>query len=355
MRIRAILVATIAAVGVILAVIGWMNRPSSLPGQLVADEPMIVWQSPIVELGQPLAQAKAKFRLMNSGGRLVNILSVGSGCGCAKPVPSATVIGPGQSITLDVEGSPFPIGDRTIPITVHTDSAATPSVDLRLRMLGSRTPPFLLDATGELAFLNVERANLALAGETRRFTVRMIELDSAEREPSFRVTPPGLVVEKVSSQARPYITPGSVVRTHVYNVSFAEPPIESRIAGMVSVVDPWFAEHVTDLKVYAEIRSRIRAVPAWVELSNEGGPESSAEFLVLTNEPDSVPIDQYRVEAEQPWRVEPITANGGVAKSRVVGQLPVGSAEMMGKVTVRIPSITGESAVVAVMARRAKP
>ncbi len=344
----------IAGFGAILAAIGWKYQSPRPPGHLVAKEPLILWQSPIVELGHPLIDAKAKFQLANTGGRLVNIVSVESGCGCTKPVPSATAIGPGRSISLDVEGSPFIIGDRTVPITVYTDSAETPTIDLRLRMIGSRKPPFLLDASGELAFLNVERPKLNSTGETRKFVVRMVELESAEKVPSFRLTPASLVVEKVSSETKPYITPGSVVRTHIYQVSFAEPPDDNRIAGTVSVVDPWFEDHVTDLKVYAEIRSRIKAVPSRVELSGAGGMEASAEFLVLNNGTELITADQYHIDAEKPLSVEPIMANGGVAKFRVTSTLPTSSDEVTRKATVRISSIASESVVVTVTARRAK-
>ena len=346
-------VSLLVAVGLVAA--GRRSRATPTQGRLVAEATQVVWQSPVVPLGQTLVPAHATFRLANPGGRSVNILSIDSGCGCAKPVPSATAIASGQAITLDVEGKPFPIGDRTVAITVHTDSPETPTLDLKLRMLGSRQPPFLLDATGELAFLNVERSSLNSEGESRKFVVHMVELESEGREPTFRVDPPSLKVTKVSSTTQPYVTPGSVIRTYNYQVSFAEPPIESRITGTVAVVDPWFEEHVTDLKVDAEVRSRIRVTPSRVDVASGGGADGSVEFLVLTNEPVAISADEYRIETEGSWHVEPISAKGGVARFRITAAPSIGSDQTTGKVTIRVASIADESAVVAITARRFQP
>lgn len=350
MRITYSNVVLLPIIGISLVAIGLKFKLSSPPGRLVAEEPEVLWQCPAEELGRTLAHAKARFRLTNAGGRVVNILSVESGCGCAKPVPSKTFIGPGRSVSVDVEGSPFPIGDRTVPITIHTDAPETPTIGLKLRMIGSRKPPFLLDASGELAFLDVGRPDLGRAGENRQFVVRMVEYESSGREPSFRVNPSSLVIEKVSTKANPYVTPGTVVRTHVYRVSFSEPPAENRIAGVVSVVDPWFKDHVTDLKIYAEIRSRIKAFPPQVNLAMVDGV-ASAEVLILTNEPVPVTVDQFRIDTGGPLLVEPIRAKGGVATFRVTATLPAGTGAVVGKVTFRISSIANELAVVTVTSR----
>ena len=45
----------------------------------------------------------------------------------------------------------MPVGERILPITLNTDSPATPRITLNFRMLGSRKPPFLLDIEGDLA------------------------------------------------------------------------------------------------------------------------------------------------------------------------------------------------------------
>ena len=336
--------------GLVVALIGWVARGTRSPGRLVAEEREILWRSPDSELGQPLTPAKARYRLTNQGGSPVHIVAVESGCGCTKPVPSATAIPPGQAITLDVEARPFPIGDRTVPITVRTDSPVTPTIDLRPRMIGSRRPPFPLDAVGELAFLNVERGKLIPMGERRQFKVRMVETANDSREPSFRVDPPAIMVTLASKKTEPHIGDGNVVRTCTYDVAFAEPPIEGRLAGTVVVVDPWFLEHQNELRVMAEVRSRLRAVPARIDLPADG----SADFMVLMNATEAVALDQLQAEVRSPLVVEPISSRGSVATFRVRSTGPVASMATA-RIEVRHPAIPGESATILVSMPGVKP
>lgn len=354
MRIRPKNLALSVLIGGALAVIGWIYKPASSPGRLVADEQEIFWQSPAAEIGHAPVQVKARFRLVNMSGRVVNIISVESGCGCARAIPSETSIGPRRVAWLDVEGTPFPIGDRTVPISVLTDSPLTPKIDLRLRMVGSRTPPFLLNAEGDLSFINVERSRLKEGGESRKFVVRLVESDSAGRDPSFRFRPPSLRIEKISSTTEPYLSPGSVLRTQIYSASFVEFPVDSRIAGVVSVVDPWFQDHVIDLNLYAEIRSRIRIAPSRGHIDITGDTESSTNLLIFTREPAPISISEYKIDNEGPIRVEPIAADGGVATFKVIAKLPHGLDEATGKITVWIAPIANESAVTVIDVRRAK-
>ena len=72
-------------------------------------------------------------------------------------------------------GRPFPVGERIVEFVVHTDSPITPAVTLKLRMIGSRTPPFILTAGGDLTWpqglaepASREIRILTVEGPTRR-------------------------------------------------------------------------------------------------------------------------------------------------------------------------------------------
>ena len=346
-----------AGLGVVLIGMGWQARPVAdpTPGRIVADESEISWRSPVVEPGRSVASPKARFRLSNPGGQPVTITAIQPSCGCAQPVASAMSIDPGGVITLDVAGQPLPVGDRTVTINVRTDSAVTPTLPLTLRLIGSNKPPFLLDATGDLTFLNVDRPNLKPDGESRKLVVRMIETRADAQEPTFRATPPNLLVTKIGEQTQPYREPDTVLRMYLYRVGFAEPPIEDRLAGGVTVIDPWSPEHRTELRVEVEVRARIKAVPARIDLVATAGAEAAAEFLVLTDGTAPIAIEDYRIDAASPLRVEPIWARRGVARFRVAAPVTTAAADLTRTLTIHAAPMADESAVVSVTLRRPQP
>jgi hypothetical protein len=146
----------VAGVGVaIIAIFGVLRYLSAGP----APPGWLAPSSSIVELqcnsprGSGVATApRARFTLSNPGGSPVAVTAVESSCGCATAVVRPPVLPSFSNGTLEVDVTPFAYGERIVWILVRSDSAATPEVRLRVKVIGSRRPPMLLSASGELVF-----------------------------------------------------------------------------------------------------------------------------------------------------------------------------------------------------------
>ena len=125
---------------------GWIqfvaSRPAT-PGELVAEQPSIVWRGPDKIDKHP---AHVRFQLDNRGGSPVRIIEVNSGCGCTVPSFEAADIAPGGRGYVDADIRYFPVGERRVPLVVRTNSPNTPNIKLLVHLIGGGTPPFLLKA-----------------------------------------------------------------------------------------------------------------------------------------------------------------------------------------------------------------
>lgn len=129
------------------------TQASREPGLLIATEPTVTWHG-AAEPGDPLeGSGFATFRLKNTGGTSVHVVSVQSGCGCAKPTVEPDLVKPGRTAEVRVKATAPPVGERSVEIVLHTDSPLTPEIPLKLVLVSRRPPPFLVNAGGDLTFL----------------------------------------------------------------------------------------------------------------------------------------------------------------------------------------------------------
>ena len=138
---RASLIA--AGIGAVLLITSYASITvlnASRPGKILVKETSItVRSSPEGDI-RDKSDLNAKFQLFNSGGEPVNVLAVESGCGCARPTVHPEKILPGEVATVDVQVDEIPIGERVVPISLTTDSSATPQVVLSVKVIGRRPP-----------------------------------------------------------------------------------------------------------------------------------------------------------------------------------------------------------------------
>lgn len=175
-RLRTIFVGA----GVLLLAAGFVQfrrgfQPS--PGFLTCKNPLVVWVGP-EDAGAALTTASAQFQIKNPGGTSVRVMSVETSCGCAKPFVRPDVIPPGGQGSVAVDAVPLPSGERTAEITLSTDSPLTPTVELKLRMIGRRRPPFMVDARGDLTYVTDPSPT-----DIREIVVRTIEPEQWEKHP----------------------------------------------------------------------------------------------------------------------------------------------------------------------------
>ena len=319
----------------------------SAPGRLIAKESLLTWRSPAAGPIQPLAPdaASAVFEVRNTGGTPVRITEVKSSCGCATPRVEPSLIPAGATARVEVRAMPLLIGERSAVVTLRTDSPQTPEVELRLRIIGSRRPPFLAKAEGELFF---EETGSTV--ETRRILVHTAEAAGSNATPPkivhhsalLHVGPPKLQAEKTADDGH------SIARSYEYLVTVRPEEVREPFSEGVEVVDPWDPEHRVRIEARGGRALPLKAVPA--RLAIDGRRGATAQFLVITTSH----LDDLIVEpadGRSPLVVERIERDPGGKRATVHVAVREGTAaDSEGGLRVRLAS-SGEAISVPVRLR----
>ena len=258
------------------------GSPSTGPGNLVAREDVVLWKSPRDQEGRSASQVEARFELENHGSTPVRILTIKAGCGCTSPRVEPSLVPPGGTALVSVSAL-LPIGDKTVPITLTTDSPLTPSVVLALRMIGNRPPPFLLQVVGDLSYLGDKST-----AESREIVAVTIEGARPTKRPELMTDLAGLKFEEVGIEEAPYTVSKAVQRKYRYRAYFEEPTPGSAFRGVVRVSDPWNPGQFELIQVEAKSEPEYRVVPATLDLkvgNEKSASRFGADFLVFIKEP----------------------------------------------------------------------
>ena len=248
-----------------------------VPGRLVAVEPSLVWVSPNGEHRNPPPTADVTFRLKNVGGRPVRILGVRSGCGCAKPVVSPTVVLGGSTATVQVSATTFPIGERIVPLTVVTDAPEESSIALKLTIIGTHRPPYLLRLFGNLGYFADD-----LSGPPREIEViQIVGPNTPRRDPVLACDLPFLSFEPSGCERKPYTTPDTFQDIHRYRAVVVVRPEQEDFAGSLRVTDPWDRANVQTLAIVGSITRKLRVMPDRIALvTGSDGPPAGFSVLL---------------------------------------------------------------------------
>ena len=242
----------------------------SRPGELIAKDRVLAWSSPVEKTFRTLDldAARAKFRLENVGGRSVRILDVQTTCGCTTPEIEPKVVNPGEIRLVEVRATPLQIGEKSVDITITTDSPVSPEVVLTLRIIGSRRGPYMFEVQGDLNF------PAGTTGDDVRFVlVNQIEEAKSRPTPPFvknelkfvQISNPELELEGPSS------APGMVHRRYVCKAKKRMADGDPSQSGRISVVDPWDPDHVETAHVHCEASVPIRVSPSRAILAVQNG------------------------------------------------------------------------------------
>lgn len=290
------------------------------PGRLVCHEPALEWHCPDPSIPyDPTSEApEVTYHLRNDGDHPVRILKVESSCGCSVPRVEPATIPPGGRARVDVDAKAIQIGYQDATIALLTDSSESPRVDLRLRIIGARRPPYLVHSFGELEF----RPDVP-DGRTRRVYASTFQATDEPVVhprlscdlPFVKIGVPAIVDE------HPSLFPGAVERRFAYEIRLDDPPSSSRFSGTLLVQDPWDKKVSHSLRVHGSSVPALRASPSrlLVPIKDENRVQPTTatilvwskdreENLAVTFEPpDDHPAEVTSVagsEGGRAWRIE---------------------------------------------------
>jgi hypothetical protein len=291
-RFLIITIGLLIVAGIVLVARNRYNEPKQ--GSLTVQMPTLVWP-PETPSGTPLTTPPktARFIINNTGGRPVRILSIESGCGCAKPKVEPATIAPGNSgrVIVDFKETSLNAGDRTIPIALFTDSPITHRVNMYLQLEDTRKPPFVFAFSGDLIYQNPR------IEDTREVRIDTVELLTEKHNPTVRSNLAFLRIDLKSIQDKKHPKQeNTVVRSYVYTVSFASPPPMESFQGTVSAQDPFYLDRTLTLNVFGEITPAVRVTPARaiLRIGSHISSNPEAQFMVLSIKP----LQDLRVMAE---------------------------------------------------------
>lgn len=283
---RAVLLGPIALISAYFSYLSITHRAD---GVLTPREDILIWRGSPVNLDRSSTQGATRFELINQGGKPVRILSVESGCGCAKPLVNVDVVAPGMVATVDVVAAPLSFGQKDVPITIHTSSTTKPNIKLTLRIIGTRNPPFLYQIWGDLTFRGVYKP-----GEVREVTIVTVEPPGCPEVPQVIPDLPFLKLTEAGVEDQPYSRPGTLLRQRNYRVEFTGKPPSETFTGTIVAHDPWEAGATLSLNVSGQFQSQLKIVPATINLSQSN--RAGISLFVFAPEP----IDSLEANVEGP-------------------------------------------------------
>lgn len=241
---------------------------------------------------------------MNGGASPVRVLAVESGCGCAKPVVEPRLIKPGGPATVSVHVQGLDVGERTIPITVETDSPVTPHVLLTIRHQGYVQPPYLFRAGGELTWSWGD----ATSESAREIILETVETVETTGRPEPRSDLEFLQIGPPVVTSRPNVNdPKLVGRMYRFPVKLSPAP-EEAFSGIMEVADPWNPGRSEVIRVHGEPGSPLRVSPSRLLLDASGTAdrEVRARLLVRVRDPRSDVEVEAAPDSREQLTIEPV-------------------------------------------------
>ena len=210
---------------------------------------------------------------------MVHVTSVDSGCGCTIPSVTPTTVQPYATALVTAIGTPLSSGERTVAITVHTDSPLSPEIVLHFKMITDRVPPFITAVAGDFAYPESYAAD-----EGRDFLVTTVESGQLTAAPIVKTDLPFLSIAKPRVREAPYDESSLKLKTYTYRVTFNSKPETESFTGSIWAVDPGTGAKTEDVLAFHRAKRSIIAVPSAVTLSLGTDRESDQAQLTLLTE-----------------------------------------------------------------------
>ncbi len=263
------------------------------PGELRTKTPSLEWKSTEKTSTKSWAQGVVTFEIENCGESEVRILSLERGCGCVDAKMRSDSIPPGGLGFLDVTASPQVIGEKRVTIRLATDSLLTPKLNLDLKVVGTRRPPYLLSAAGDLNFLDCE------PGASDEFEVTSVAHSGEDREVKLECDLPFAQIEKVSLIRKPSVDdPNVLYHIRRYRLRLKENLSEQSFQGRVQIGDPWDPERFLTVPISGLMKPAFRVVPTRLRFDLSGPGEGSPDRNFVVIRRNRVRETQIEVERE---------------------------------------------------------
>lgn len=274
------------AIGSIFLLLGlgvayFPSRPS--PGRLVATQNELVWR------GTPGTDASnmyavGEFKVVNTGRTPVRIVEATSSCGCATPTISTTLVQPNAQATIQVQATIPDGAERVVTVKIGTDSVLTPELLLKMRIVSTRRPPFLMKAAGDISFMG----EYSLSDSREIVAVTVVPIGGA-REPIVRNEIPFLKVGPPTINEKIFSDQNIIQIEYTYKIGLSTKTPDGLFSGEVTVTDPWDANRVERIGVTLETPAPLRVIPSRLVVRREGGGTRETIFIVRSRTPMTKP------------------------------------------------------------------
>lgn len=235
------------------------SPPAPGPGEILA-ETRVFEDIPPEQAGQPSYDTNAIFTFKNEGGTPVKILGLGKSCGCAEPNVTPTTLGPGEQGTLRVKALRPSMGDRTVQITMETDSPITPILTFEVRSGSLQQPPFIQNVSGSLVFRDEEQARSGLP-----FEVIAVQREEDDRVIEPKCNIPGARIDAIETiNKQHWRSTDIVLRNYKFRLRFERNIPFTECIGEVGIPELWDGGLTQTLLVRCIPEPDLRVAPSQI-------------------------------------------------------------------------------------------
>jgi hypothetical protein len=122
--------------------------------------PAVAATSQRVEANPKNARVRAVYKVKNRGGGDLVFGEALTSCGCSVASIRPAVLKPGRTAVITVDGTAPAAGEKTVKISIGTNSKRKPLIELSLTMVGRAEVPFVASSSNVVQFGTVHEGNM---------------------------------------------------------------------------------------------------------------------------------------------------------------------------------------------------
>ena len=324
------------------------------PGFLVPENDSVTSRDRSTDSKSP-SPSTASFRVVNRGGSIVQINAVKSGCDCAVPRVEPKIVEPGAVAVVEIVPEPPEFGERTVVVTLVTDSPVTPEVPLRLQMKAREHDgeSYLLRAGNPLVYMGDWSPD-----EPRQIIATTVQAPGEEKPPQVTCDLPFLKFELIDVVEKTSTDPSVAFRNYTYRPTFTSYPPQGRFEGQAKVLDPWNHERSQIIRIHGQTPEPLQIIPPRLILrvnpDNDGQDPVEAVLRLKVRNPELSPSIVVENPETSPLLVRPVESDENQLSSYVVAIKgdPTKVVEGVTSLVVRSSASSSQKFIVPVMIRK---
>jgi hypothetical protein len=199
-------------------------------------------------------------------------------------------------------------------VILLTDSAETPEVNLRVRLMGKKpdgekrsnhSPPYLFSAYGDLTY-----TGSLSESDVREVTVLTWQNTGHHEEAILTSNLPFLQLDLLRFEERISTQPEFSLVKHIYSVRFTSIP-SSPFEGEILVVDPWDESRRQQVGVFGDVHGPFSVLPPRLVLCRTSSAEDGGRAILQVGHQGSGPAPVVEPEggATNPLNVRPLASD----------------------------------------------